>query len=275
MHLNYKIQGKLDHRTPVLMLHGLLGSLDNWNAQARKLSQHRVVISIDLRNHGQSPHLNDMSYTEMAQDVIALLDYLQFKHCAVMGHSMGGKVAMLLALRYPQRIQQLVVVDIAPKTYAPRHHAILQGMLRLPLTEIQQRKQADAHLSQWVASPIERGFLLKNLKRDTANKQQWYWQCNLSEIARQYLKICAFPKQVGRTYTKPCLFIQGGQSDYIQATDHALIQHYFPTAHIHCLAQAGHLPHVEAVADFYRLLSQFLLNVAEYSIHRVSLGGYG
>jgi len=270
LYLHYKIQGNVDHRPPVLMLHGLLGSLDNWNAQARKLSQQRTVISIDLRNHGQSPHLKGMSYAEMAQDVIALLDHLQLEICAVMGHSMGGKVAMMLALNYPQRFQQLVVVDIAPKSYAPRHYAILQGMMRLPLAKINQRKQADDYLAQWITSPIDRGFLLKNLKRHSSNTQhalheqtplnqdRWYWQCNLSEISRQYLKLSAFPNQAKRTYTKPCLFIQGGQSDYIQAQDSDIIQQYFPNAKIQCLAQAGHLPHIEAVEDFYCLLSQFL-----------------
>jgi esterase len=265
LYLNYKVQGVLDHLAPVIMLHGLLGSLDNWNAQARQLSQYRTVITVDLRNHGQSPHLKGMSYGEMAQDVMALLDHLQVPQCALMGHSMGGKVAMMLALHYPHRIQQLVVVDIAPKSYTPRHYAILQGMMRLPLAEISRRKQADDYLAQWITSPIDRGFLLKNLKRSSAdqyntshNQNIWYWQCNLNEISRQYLKLSAFPDQAPRTYTQPCLFIQGGKSDYIQVQDKEIIQQYFPNARIQALAQAGHLPHIETIEAFHALLLKFL-----------------
>ena len=262
LHLNYKIQGFLNPSKPILILHGLLGSLDNWNIQARKLARNHTVITVDLRNHGQSPHVKGMSYTEMTQDIIILLDHLQISQCIVIGHSMGGKVAMLLALNYPQRIQKLAVVDIAPKAYPPRHQAILQGMMRLPLAEIQSRKQADNWLAEWINSPTDRGFLLKNLKRhatdNTTHSNRWYWQCNLSEIARHYLKLSAFPAPAARTYNAPCLFIKGGQSDYIQAQDTALIQQYFPNAKIESLAQAGHLPHIEDAQKFYNLVADFL-----------------
>ena len=241
---------------PVVMLHGLLGSLDNWNGQARRLAKYRTVICVDLRNHGHSLHVKGMSYRNMAEDILALLDYLSIQQCVLMGHSMGGKVAMYLALQYPQRVNRLVVVDIAPKAYAPHHQTILQAMLQLPLADIQSRKQADQWLTPWISSAVDRGFLLKNLKR---NSQGFYWQCYLSEIARQYLKIANFPRLSRTIYTAPSLFIAGGQSNYIQAEDTTLIQHYFPTVRIETLAQAGHLPHIEDVEGFYTVLAQFIL----------------
>ncbi len=256
--LNYRIyQHEMQYSDPipVIMLHGLLGSLDNWNFQAKKLLPQRRVISIDLRNHGHSPHVKGMSYREMIADIIALLDDLNITQCDLMGHSMGGKVAMTLALHYPQRLRSLIVVDIAPKAYSPKHQAILYAMLSLPLKTIKQRKQAEQWLSSAVSSSVERGFLLKNLKRNTTG---FYWQCCLAEIAKNYLKISSFHLNKQQRYTAPTLFIKGGQSDYIQTQDYALIQQYFPNAEIQCLEQAGHLPHVEDSQGFYRLLSKFL-----------------
>jgi len=254
--LNYKLYGVLDHSPPVVMLHGLLGSLDNWNSQAKKLSSYRSVISVDLRNHGDSPHVKGMSYREMAEDIITLLSYLNIKHCYLMGHSMGGKVAMTLALNFPEIVNKLLVVDIAPKAYKPRHLRILQGMSSLPLSEIKTRKEADICLSDWISTSVERGFLLKNLKY---SQNGFYWQCDLAEITKNYLKISGFSVKKGSTYLKETLFIVGGQSDYIQPEDSQLIQQYFPVANIQVLKQAGHLPHVEDVDNFYHRMKKFFL----------------
>jgi esterase len=198
-----------------------------------------------------------MSYREMTADIITLLNDLNIAQCDLIGHSMGGKVAMTLALHYSQRVRCLVVVDIAPKAYSPKHQAILYAMLSLPLKTIKQRKQAEQWLSSAVSSPVERGFLLKNLKRN-ATGLGFYWQCYLSEIAKNYLKISSFHLDKQQRYTAPTLFIKGGQSDYIQTQDHTLIQQHFPNSEIQCLEQAGHLPHVEDSQGFYRLLSKFL-----------------
>jgi esterase len=129
-------------------------------------------------------------------------------------------------------------------------------MLSLPLAEIKTRKQAEQWLDPWVSSAVDRGFLLKNLKR---NHTGFYWQCNVLEIARHYLKISNFPRLTDRVYTAPSLFIAGGQSDYIQTKDTALIQQYFPAARIDTLETAGHLPHIEDMAGFYTVLAQFIL----------------
>ena len=253
MMLNYKIYGALESKPSIMMLHGLLGSLDNWSSQAKLLQEQYAVITVDLRNHGDSPHVRGMSYREMAADVVELLNHLSIKQCYLMGHSMGGKVAMTLALEKPQRIKQLIIVDIAPKAYKPRHLKILQSMMSLPLEQIKTRKEADSYLAGWISTALERSFLLKNLKR---NKDGFYWQCNLPEIARNYLKISGFSAPKGQYYSNPSLFIRGGLSDYIQ-NDNELIQQYFPLNRVETLSRSGHLPHVEEPNAFYHLVDNF------------------
>lgn len=253
--LNYRLHGELNDSPPLIVLHGLLGSLDNWNSVARQRAAKQTVLAIDLRNHGDSPHVEGMSYQQMVADIIELLDHLQLPVCDLMGHSMGGKVAMLLALAHPQRIQRLLIVDIAPKEYPPRHQNLLQAMTSLPLATLTSRKQADEWLSHAVKHPLDRGFLLKNLKRNA--QTGFHWQCNLSEIARHYLKISAFPVPEQQFSAATC-FIRGGQSDYVQDTDWEQIQHYFPTASLVTLAEAGHLPHVQVPTLFLEQLEAFL-----------------
>jgi len=254
--LNYRLFGDISSSTPPLVvLHGLLGSLDNWQTFARGQAGKRTVLAIDLRNHGDSPHVDGMSYRQMVDDIVAVLDALAIVKCLLMGHSMGGKVAMLLALQHPDRVQRLLVVDIAPKAYPPRHQALLQAMVGMPLATLSSRKQADEWLSATVKHPFERGFLLKNLGRKTDG--QFYWQCNLPEIARHYLKISGFPT-TDAVYPAPTLFIRGGQSDYIAEADLPLIQHAFPAAALVTVEAAGHLPHVQTPAEFTALVDDFL-----------------
>ena len=256
--LNHRIFGDLPNSStpPLVVLHGLLGSLENWYTFARNQeAQQRAIIAIDLRNHGASPHREGMTYREMADDVLAVLDALNIKSCQLMGHSMGGKVAMVLALLYPAMVERLIVVDIAPKAYTPRHQALIQAMLSMPLAEIQNRKQADAWLAPTIKHPFERGFLLKNLGRNAEGR--FYWQCNLAEIARQYLKVTSFP-QLAQQFTHPTLFIRGGQSDYVQVDDMDLIQSLFPQAQLATIDSAGHLPHVQTPTEFTTLVNDFL-----------------
>ncbi len=254
--LNYRVFGHLYGASlPLVVLHGLLGSLENWYTFARSQEQQRSIIAIDLRNHGHSAHIAGMSYRDMALDVLEVIDSLQIEQCDLMGHSMGGKVAMQLALHYPAQFAHLLVVDIAPKTYAPRHQALLQAMLNMPLAELSSRKQADEWLAPTVKQPFERGFLLKNLARHPDG--HFYWQCNLPEIVKHYLRISSFPQQNAQT-DLPTLFIKGGQSDYIAEEDIPLIHTYFPTAGLEAIPSAGHLPHVQTPEPFKQLVDCFL-----------------
>jgi len=253
--LNYRLLGELSsNAVPLVVLHGLLGSLDNWQTFARGQAGKRTVLAIDCRNHGDSP-LEGMSYRQMVDDVVAVLDTLAIPECYLMGHSMGGKVAMTLALQHPNRVHRLLVVDIAPKAYPPRHQALLHAMVGMPLAELRSRKQADEWLSITVKHPFERGFLLKNLGRKTDG--QFFWQCNLPEIARHYLKISGFPA-TDAVYPAPTLFIRGGQSDYVADTDLPMIRQAFPAAELVTVAAAGHLPHVQTPTEFTALVEDFL-----------------
>lgn len=246
--LNYRIYGDAENlQRPLLVLHGLLGSLENWHTFATKNHEQRSIIAIDLRNHGASPHVDGMAYRLMVQDVLAVADHLKIDTFDLMGHSMGGKVAIWLALLHPERLNKLIIVDIAPVNYPPRHQAILQAMLSMPLASFKSRKEADQWLAPTIKQPFERAFLLKNLKWDENGK--FMWQCNLPEIAKHYLSITAFPETDLR-YQGPTLFIGGGQSDYLQPERWAVAQEYFPAARLAMIEEAGHLPHVQTPDSF-------------------------
>lgn len=253
--LNYRCYGENTTTTPLVVLHGLLGSLENWHSFANAQAAQRRVLTVDLRNHGRSPHVSGMSYREMVADVFAVLAQEGLTAVDLLGHSMGGKVAMLLALQQPQQVQRLIVVDIVPKAYPPKHQALLQTLLAMPVATFSARQQADVWLAQYVADPLERGFLLKNLTRTPQG--QFAWQCNLREIARHYLNIAGFPA-IEQHYPYPALFLCGGQSDYVQEADVPTIQRYFPAAQRSTILEAGHLPHVQTPAAFTRSVEAFL-----------------
>ena len=246
--LNYRIYGDLDSGiTPLVVMHGLLGEMDNWRTFARKQQNEHPIIAIDMRNHGESPHVEGMSYPLMTDDVLKVLDALGLETVNLMGHSMGGKVAMWLALHQPARITKLIIVDIAPVDYPPRHQAILQAMLTMPLAGFKTRREADKWLAPTVKHPYERAFLLKNLAWD--ENRTFIWQCNLPEIGRNYLTLTAFP-QTELTYNKSALFIRGGKSDYLTDENRLIAQQLFPQARLVNIAEAGHLPHVEQADEF-------------------------
>ncbi|CAA6803159.1 MAG: Alpha/beta hydrolase [uncultured Thiotrichaceae bacterium] len=251
--LHYNTYGETSN-PPLIVLHGLLGESSNWRTAARFLQQDYYVIALDLRNHGKSPHYKGMSYLEMSNDVLAIMQHLQLETVSIMGHSMGGKVAMYLALHNAKRIQQLIVVDIAPVTYPLLHQSIFKTLLTLPISEIKNRQEADRHLSIDIDDPFERSFLLKNLARTDDGFQ---WQCNLTEISRNYLKIADFPKTTER-YDKRCLFVQGGRSNYINTDNIPLIHPYFPQAEIQKIPKAGHLPHVQTPQSFLQTVIDYI-----------------
>ena len=240
---------------PLLILHGLLGSMDNWRTQAKRLSQSRTIMTIDLRNHGHSPHINGMSYKQMALDIIAIIKHENLPPIDLMGHSMGGKVAMWLALHYPALITKLIIVDIAPKTYPLWHQKVLTAMLKAPLAQFQTRKQIDQYLSLSIKDNAERIFLAKNLQR--LEKGGYEWRCNLDEIVTSYLKIAAFPV-ADLVFSNPALFIRGENSSYIQPDDHSLIKSLFTHSQIQTIANSAHLPHIEQPDKFYQHVKNFL-----------------
>lgn len=254
--LNYRIYGELSaSSTPLIVLHGLLGALDNWHTFATKYSTTQAIIAIDMRNHGNSPHVSGMTYQLMVDDVLDLLNYSNIQYFDLMGHSMGGKAGMVLATQHPERVKHLVVVDIAPVAYRPRLQNLLHAMNALPLATLKNRKEADDRLSEVVTNAFERGFLLKNLSRQADGTFKWL--CNLPEITRNYLKMVSFPS-LEPTYKAPVLEIAGRQSDYVTDETWAQMQVLFPQARLEYIDEAGHLPHVQTPERFEQLVREFL-----------------
>ena len=256
LQLNYQELGQGD---PVVLIHGLFGSLENLNMVAKPLSQHYKVISVDVRNHGNSFHKQSMSYVDLAHDVIRLLDDLSISSCDFLGHSMGGKIAMQIALSYPERVKKLIVADISPVEYPPHHLTIIEGLQALDLSKIKHRKEADAQLSHYVENAGVRQFLLRNL---FTNKQgQLAFKCNLTNIAQGYKQIMrSVENQSNSTFTGETLFIKGGESDYILPEHQNVITTIFPKAKAKIIQGAGHWLHAEKSIAFNKIVVDFLIS---------------
>ncbi|WP_027003433.1 alpha/beta fold hydrolase [Hugenholtzia roseola] len=252
--LNYKVFGEKDAPS-VLILHGLFGSLDNWQTLAKKIAEagFRVFI-LDLRNHGRSPHAPSHTYDDMAHDLMDFIEAHQIENPYIVGHSMGGKVAIQFAAFYPQAYQKLVVVDISVRGYAVHHDRILEGLAAIDLKKIETRQEAENILTAFVEEADTRQFLLKNLDR---NKEGFVWRINLP-VLTAYIE--AISEGVGRNTgaQQPTLFMRGGKSKYIQERDYPLIEEIFPQAQIKTIEQAGHWIHAEAPQAFLEVLIPFL-----------------
>ena len=252
--LNYQQLGKGKH---IVLIHGLFGSLENLNMVAKNLSQHYCVTSIDVRNHGNSFHQQDMDYQVLAQDVIDLLDDLSIEHCHILGHSMGGKIAMKIALSFPERIDKLIVADIAPVKYPAHHLTIIEGLQAIELTKVFKRTDADVQLAKYVTDPSVRPFLLRNL---ALNEQRVFqFKCNLDYIEQGYQQIMqSISDQTNQQFHGDTLFIKGGNSDYILPEHQNAISQLFPKAKAKIIQGAGHWLHAEKTVAFNKIVIHFL-----------------
>lgn len=251
--VNFQQQGSGDD---ILLIHGLLGSLENLNMVAKGLVNNYRVTSIDVRNHGASFHGNNMNYNVLAQDVVNILDHLNIGKAHILGHSMGGKIAMKTALLHKSRVNKLIVADIAPVQYPPHHQQILAGLQSLNLSTIKNRKEADVALAHYVSLPSTRQFLLKNLQ---SNAGKLSFKCNLNNIQSCYSSIME-----GQTATTPhtgeTLFIKGGDSDYITAEHRPHIASLFSNTQAKIISGAGHWLHAEKTNIFNKIVNDFLIN---------------
>ncbi len=236
-------------KPPLVVLHGLLGSSRNWLTTGGDLASHYHVFALDLRNHGKSPHAEPMDYATMMADVLAWLDAQGLSKVALMGHSMGGKVAMLLACRHPERVERLVVVDIAPKNYLSHaHRAEFAAMNELRLETLQSRGEAELRFEARVSDWAMRKFLVTNLER--TDDGSWRWQINLPAITAALPEIEGNPLVSEDTFPGPVLFVTGGKSNYVREADLSVIAAHFPKAHVEVVAGSGHNPHMETRAEF-------------------------
>lgn len=238
MELNYKTYGQGE---PLLILHGLFGTLDNWQTIAKKLADYYTVYVPDLRNHGRSPHLPDMDYPVMAEDLKAFMEAHWMFKAHLIGHSMGGKVAMQFALHYPDMTDKLIVVDIAPKAYAGGHDEIFDALQALDLNTISEREDADAFLETRIPDKGVRQFLMKNLTRNKAGGYEW--KMNLPALVAHYSDILA-PVD-GDAFDGPTLFLRGELSNYVLDSDLPDIRKLFPNAELETVKGAGHWVHAD------------------------------
>ena len=240
---------------PLVILHGLFGSLTNWNSISKTFGAPYRVIAADQRNHGTSPHSDDLHYTALAADLHELFVAQGLQSAHVLGHSMGGKTAMQFALAYPELVDRLVVVDIAPRAYAPHHDDIFEAMCALNLSRYNNRSELDQALAEQLPDRAVRQFLLTNVERDDAGS--FRWKINLAGLREHYGEVIA-GIEADQPFVKPTLFVRGAHSDYIQPTDEPAIRALFPRATITSVAGAGHWIHAEAPAEFARVVLEFL-----------------
>lgn len=243
-------------RPSVLLLHGLLGSSINWARVVRALQAHVHCLVADLRNHGRSPHHGEMGYEVMVADVLALMDRYEIESLIPVGHSMGGKVAMCMALSAPQRVQKMVVVDIAPVHYQHRFEVIFRALNALDLQSIKSRQDADTQLAAYLPSLGLRQFLLQNLLRVDG---RWGWRMNLPVLQASMANLQAFAEPAaGAVFNDPVLFVQGADSDYIKEEYKPLIHRWFTQARFTRIEDATHWVYADQPEAFTDVLTAFL-----------------
>jgi pimeloyl-ACP methyl ester carboxylesterase len=254
MHLHSKVYGS--ESLPVLIiLHGLLGSSDNWHSFGQRFGARFHTFILDARNHGRSPHSESFNYQVMAEDVVEFMKQQNISSTALLGHSMGGKTAALTALLYPELVDKLIVVDIAPRSYKTHHDQVFDALTFINLNEFKYRKDIDEALTVKIPEISVRQFLMKNLARDETGS--FRWKMNLEVIEKNYAQINQELPQ-DRQFKKPSLFIRGGNSDYIRIDDLPLIAQLFPGSEVITINNAGHWVHVDASDEFSDIVFDFL-----------------
>lgn len=250
MQLHYQSVGQ---GQPLILLHGLFGSADNWGVVAKHFSTYYQVISVDLRNHGRSPHHDRQDYTLMAEDLLELCDALNLDATLLLGHSMGGKVAMQFAAQYPKRVEQLVIVDMAIRSYADVQTYLIDAMMAVDLSVMRHRRDVDQALSSTIDNPRVRQFLLMNLINHNGNLA---WRIHLSALKANYPAIRQ-ALNLPIPFDKPSLFIRGERSDYVQDKDVEQIKIHFTQSQFVSLP-TGHWVHAEQPQAFIETVAEFL-----------------
>lgn len=250
--LHSKIEGQ---GAPLLILHGYFGMGDNWKTLGAQFAEHYEVHLVDQRNHGRSFHADAFSYEVMVEDVKHYMDAHHLNTCALLGHSMGGKTAMLFAVTYPERVTKLLVADIAPKAYAPHHHEILAALNSVDFTVQDSRKKVEEKLAELIPEFGVRQFLMKNTY--WKEKGQLAFRFNLESLTKNNPEVGkALPEDT--SFSGPTLFLSGGNSGYITSQEHPLIAKHFPQSSIETIPNTGHWLHAEQPKVFYSKALDFL-----------------
>ncbi|MGY5352292.1 alpha/beta fold hydrolase [Wenyingzhuangia sp. IMCC45533] len=240
---------------PLVILHGYFGMGDNWKSHANELSEDFEVHIIDQRNHGRSFHSDEFNYELMAEDLKNYFEVKEISKAIVLGHSMGGKTAMLFAVKYPEMVEKLVIADIAPKHYEPHHHTIIDALNSVDFSQLTLRTEVDDILKQTIAEEGVRQFLLKNVYRKT--KTEMAFRFNLESLTENNPEVGqALPSFT--TYGGETLFLRGQKSNYVTDNDISLIKAHFEKAEVETISNAGHWLHAENPTEFYEKLIRFI-----------------
>ena len=251
--LNYKEFGQGE---PLIILHGLFGTSDNWQTIAKQFAKNYTVFALDQRNHGRSPHADKFDYKVMAEDLKDFMEQQWIYSARIIGHSMGGKTAMQFALDYPDMVEKLVIVDIANQDYKGGHEAIFKALFSLDLDKIESRKEADAILKNQIEDFGIRQFLLKNLSR---NKNDSYeWKMNLPVIYKNYKTILDSVEGSEAVFEGDTLFIKGGLSSYINEENFKVTKTFFPNAKLKTIENVGHWVHAQDPKKLLEIVGRFL-----------------
>jgi esterase len=243
---------------PIIILHGIFGSSDNWLTIAKVLGETNQVYLLDQRNHGQSPRSETFDYEVMAEDLKEFIDFHALKNVILIGHSMGGKVVMQFAMNYPNAFSKLIVVDIAPKFYPVHHAELLRGLASIDLQQLQNRTQANELMKAFENSEGVRQFLLKNLWRNPNKNNEFDWRINLPVITKN-IDIVGHELMHEKPIQQPTLFIRGSESHYILPEDERKIWELFPNYELETIEGAGHWVQADKPKEFLEIVKQFFI----------------
>ncbi|MEK9727385.1 MAG: alpha/beta fold hydrolase [Candidatus Margulisiibacteriota bacterium] len=252
MKISYSSFGKVN-KIPNIIIHGLFGSKQNWTQIAKSLSEKYSIITVDCRNHGESFHSSTMSYTEMATDIVNLMNDLNIKKANILGHSMGGKIAMAVSQLHPKKVNKQIIIDIAPKQYPPHHTKIISALTNIDLNKFKSRSDVNLALKESIPNDVLRQFLIKNIQP----KQPLKWQINLDGIAKSYSDIMDWPENLSNKSTVESLFIRGTKSNYVELNDESVIKNMFSNCQIRSI-DASHWVHAEKPTETIKQISDFI-----------------
>ena len=252
--LFYKIEGT--EGTWLTIIHGLFGSLDNWQTLARHWSKSYKVLSIDVRNHGRSPHHESMSYDEMIEDILEIFKFLKIENSVILGHSMGGKIAMHLAAKQPNKVQKLIIGDVAPFAYEPKHSDIFDILSSIHFEKYDNRKDIEQYILSKMPNDFATAqFILKNIKRNDSS-MNFEFKFNLNVLKLSYQNIISYVPTIG--FDKKVLFLAGEKSDYITSSTTIHLFDLYPNAEIEIIKNAGHWIHAENPTEVYEKVNAFI-----------------
>lgn len=252
MKLNFKTYGQGE---PLIILHGLLGSLDNWSTLGKKFAENYTVFIVDQRNHGKSPHSSDFNYQLLVDDLHEFMEDNHIYSANILGHSMGGKTAMYFAMEHPDKVDKLIVADIAPMQYPMGHQQVFEALFSVDLNKVKTRNEVDQKLQDYIQDFGVRQFLMKGLTRN--KERNFIWKFNVVEIWESYKEILK-TFDLDLIFEGETLFIRGANSDYIKDEYLSIIEEHFPNNDLKTIENAGHWLHAEQPEIFFNIVIDFL-----------------